>query len=280
MTAPSLHTLRSAPSIVRKSDFILHDCPVFTLASFGTLHRRKAFASVDLFSVGDLLPHCSSPTPCVHYDPETFCSFMSFPPPSVSSSPSTPPPMITENPNEIPIVNKNEKLNSEKCQSIYRNTLSLLHSRGSDPIESQAYLRELWETSGCDHFSDLSDIRDNVRGKVGNELVERVVSPKGGPTQEDLVEVYNVVSHYQLYHKKRLFACFTPSTKLSYYWNEEIQRTAAVLTSIAFLFGGYEKVAPSVSGTWRQYFPTQQTKSSSTTSTQNAEWSPSSTSGK
>ena len=187
---------------------------------------------------------------------------------------------MAEHPNETPIVHKSETPPSEQCQSIYRHTLSLLHSRGSDPVESQAYLRELWKTSRCDPFSDLSDIRDTIRGKLGNELVDRVVSPKGVPTQQDLVEAYHVVSHYQLYHKKRLFSCFTPSTKLSYYWNEEIQRTAAVWTSIGFLLGGYKKVDPSVSGTWRQYFPTQQTKSSSTPSTQNEEGSPSSPSGK
>lgn len=179
---------------------------------------------------------------------------MSIPSPYVSSFHIIPSMMIAEH-------------SHEKCQSIYRNTLSLLYSRGSDPIESQAYLRELWKTSRCDHFSDLSDIRDNIRSKVGNELVDRVVSLKGGPTQEDLVEAYHVVSHYQLYHKKRLFSCFTPSTKLNYYWNKEIKRTAKKV------------VLPSVSGTWRQYFPTQQTKTSSTTSTK-AEGSPSSTSVK
>ena len=96
----------------------------------------------------------------------------------------------------------------ETCQSIYRNLLQLTLQESKGEITASAFVSEVFQTQRCDHFKDLSDLRDRFSTFMGHETTERVLRCE--QTERDEDHAYRAVIHYNHWLQQRLRECLTP----------------------------------------------------------------------
>lgn len=138
----------------------------------------------------------------------------------------------------------------DKCQSIYRN---LLQARGVAVAQNPAvFIRELSETSRCDCFYDLGDVRRAYHAKVGKEGMDRIAT--FDETEKDEKRAQQAVVHYYDWTQRHLLKALDWSSMLWYYTVYKWDRTVAFVTLGGGVVGGWKFVRPWTKK-WQQQSP-------------------------
>ena len=130
--------------------------------------------------------------------------------------------------------NVSEELLQAKCQTIYHNLLTSLTIKEVTP---PIYLREWWQTERCDQFSNLSDVRRDVKEDVTPSSLERILAFQ--ETIEDEARAAQTMTHYREWHRQRLWGSLTWSNKLYYWFYDTPHDTLAKIGLMSTPYGGY-----------------------------------------
>eukprot|EP01089_Gocevia_fonbrunei_P020210 TRINITY_DN7461_c0_g2_i1.p1 TRINITY_DN7461_c0_g2~~TRINITY_DN7461_c0_g2_i1.p1 ORF type:complete len:198 (-),score=22.51 TRINITY_DN7461_c0_g2_i1:261-854(-) len=117
----------------------------------------------------------------------------------------------------------------KKCQSIFWNLIELMQGKYSE--DSVSIIREIAETKRCDKFSDLSDVRMSIKGKIGAEGLRRIMN--FNETEDDEKRARQSLIHYYYWINKNMKSSLSIPNQLYYYSFYKIEVTLAALGLIA-----------------------------------------------
>lgn len=121
-----------------------------------------------------------------------------------------------------------------KCQYIYRNLLSMFDDAKNNSTSS-IFIRELLdETSRCDKFSNLKDLRDAYRQKLiainngDDSIIDRIRNVTTVTDDDERLAIV-VVNHYNEWTQERLLSCLTRMNWVKYQIAKKYDTAAALI---------------------------------------------------
>lgn len=125
-------------------------------------------------------------------------------------------------------------IENTKCQMIYENLLVSLDNSKSG-VTGSAFVRELFETSRCDNFSDFAPIRTSLTTKINEgdpTRFDRIM--KFEQTTKDEEFVAQACYHYNKWHSNSLMSALSWPNWIRYNTIDRCERTVALMG----IFGG------------------------------------------
>jgi hypothetical protein len=113
------------------------------------------------------------------------------------------------------------KMNEEKlCQNLF---ITLLLANTKSRMQNPStYIRELNETSLCDHFYDFSKIRKVYRDYIGSERMQRILL--FNETMKDEKQTIQAITYYYERTDRHILSALNNKTKLWYYTIHQIEK--------------------------------------------------------